>query len=75
MEFTHEVIAAMVEAAGESLDDRGRYVQDKEQLFEFDYTEMNSMLVSFLDAIVQDYRRQKEMSVAPMNRQSDPAVG
>ena len=75
MEFTHEVIAAMVEAAGESLDDRGRYVQDKEQLFAFDYTEMNSMLVSFLDAIVQDYRRQKEMSVAPMNRQSDPAVG
>ncbi len=60
MEFTHGVIAVMVEEEGESLKDPGRYIQNKEQLFAFDYTEMNSMLASFLDLIVQDYLLQKK---------------
>ena len=60
MEFTHGVIAVMAEVEGESLKDPGRYVQNKEQLFAFDYTEMNLMLAGFLDSIVQDYLRQKK---------------
>ena len=65
MEFTHEVIALGIEAAGERLEsDGGRFVQTKEQLLAYDYTEMNAMLASFLDAMVEDYHRYKQMVVA-----------
>ena len=60
MEFTHEIIAAGIEVAGASLENSGRFVQTKEQLLAYDYTEMNAMLASFLDAMVEDYHRCKK---------------
>lgn len=57
MEFTHSIIEAGIKDAGESLKKGGRYVQTPEQLMSFDYTEMNALLSSFLDAMVDDYKR------------------
>ena len=56
MEFNREIIAAGIAEAGDSLKNTGRFVQTEEQLLSFDYSEMNAMLTSFLDAIVEDYR-------------------
>ena len=64
MEFTREIIAACIEAEGTGLENGGRFVQTKEQLLSYDYTEMNSMLAGFLDAMVEDYQRQGKMNVA-----------
>ena len=64
MEFTHEIIAAGIEEAEASLESGGRFVQTKEQLLSYDYTEMNAMLASFLDAMVEDYHRYKKTAVA-----------
>lgn len=58
MEFTHDIIAAGIGEAGESLNNGGRFVQGPEQLLAFDYTEMNAMLAGFLDAITEEYGQQ-----------------
>ena len=57
IEFTHEIIAELVESLGDWLDTGGRFVQSKEELLAFDYTEMNKLLSDFLDAIVAEYQR------------------
>ena len=58
MEFTHEIVAAGIEDAGGRLNCTGRFVQTEEQLLAFDYSEMNALLSSFLDAMVEEYRRE-----------------
>ena len=58
MEFTQKIIAAGIEDAGGRLDCSGRFVQTEEQLLAFDYSEMNALLSSFLDAMVEEYRRE-----------------
>ncbi len=63
MEFSHEIIASGIDEAGETLENGGRFVQTKEQLLAYDYTEMNAMLASFLDAMAEDYHRFKKMAV------------
>ena len=55
MEFTQEIITAGIKEAGDSLNRGGRFVQTREQLRSFDYTEMNRLLASFLDSMVDDY--------------------
>ena len=56
MEFTHEIVKAGIEDAGGRLNCTGRFVQTEEQLLGFDYSEMNALLSSFLDAMVEEYR-------------------
>ena len=63
MEFTHEIIAAGLDVIGGRLNRTGRFIQTEEQLFAFDYSEMNAMLSSFLDAMVQEYRRERTETV------------
>ena len=58
MEFTQKIIAAGIEDSGGRLDCAGRFVQTEEQLLAFDYSEMNALLSSFLDAMVEEYRRE-----------------
>ena len=58
MEFTHEIVAAGIEDAGGRLNCTGRFVQTEEQLLAFDYSKMNALLSSFLDAMVEEYRRE-----------------
>lgn len=54
MEFTPEIIAQCVEKAGNSFAAGGRFIQTKEELLSFDYTEMNRQLDSFLDALMEE---------------------
>ena len=58
MEFTHEIVAAGIEDVGGRLNCAGRFVQTEEQLLAFDYSGMNALLSSFLDAMVEEYRRE-----------------
>ena len=58
MEFTHEIVAAGIEDAGGRLNCTGQFVQTEEQLLAFDYSEMNALLSRFLDAMVEEYRRE-----------------
>lgn len=64
MELTHEIVAAGVRDAGRTLNGGGRYVQTAEELLAFDYTEMNALLSSFLDALTARYLGRNE-STAP----------
>jgi len=64
MELTHEIVAAGVRDAGGTLNGGGRYVQTAEELLVFDYTEMNALLASFLDALTARYLGRNE-STAP----------
>ncbi|MBQ7488119.1 MAG: hypothetical protein IJT77_11560 [Clostridia bacterium] len=57
MEFTHEIIAAGLAEAGESIKNGGRFVQSAEDLLTYDYTEMNRMLSAFLDALAGAYTK------------------
>ena len=54
MELTHKIIEAGLEDAGESLKTGGRFVQPAEDLLAFDYTEMNTLLSSFLNAMIKE---------------------
>ena len=63
MEFTQAIIKAGIKEAGESLKNGGRHVQTPEQLMSFDYSEMNALLSRFLDAIVEDYAHQKNITI------------
>ncbi len=58
MEFTHEIVKAGIEDAGGRLNCTGRFVQTEEQLLGFDYSGMNALLSSFLDAMVEEYRHE-----------------
>ena len=55
MELNHKIIAAGVRAAGGKIEQSGRFVQSAEELLAFDYTEMNAMLSTFLDALLEKY--------------------
>ena len=66
MEFTHEIVAAGIEDAGGRLNCTGRFVQTEEQLLAFDYSEMNALLSSFLDIMVEEYRREHFPTVSQM---------
>ena len=55
MEFTHEIISNGLKNCPEDLSLPGPYIQTKEELLAFDYTEMNRMLSGFLDAMTGDY--------------------
>ncbi len=55
MEFTHAIIAACLEDLGE-WKAKGKYVQTPEELLANDYSEMNRLLSSFLDALTEAYQ-------------------
>ena len=55
MEFTHEIIAAVLKDIGGELKVKGRFVQTTEELLAYDHTEMNRLLSTFLDALAEDY--------------------
>lgn len=55
MEFTHDIMAAGLRDAGGQIKAKGPFIQSTEELLEYDYTEMNKMLASFLDAMMDDY--------------------
>ena len=55
MEFTHAIIAAGLRDIGE-WKAKGKYVQTPEELLAYDYTEMNRLLSSFLDALTEAYQ-------------------
>ncbi len=58
MEFTHDIIAAGLEDVGGDLKTKGPYIQTEEELLAYDYTAMNRMLSTFLDALADDYAKQ-----------------
>ncbi|MCR5137049.1 MAG: HD domain-containing protein [Oscillospiraceae bacterium] len=64
MEFTHEIVAAGIEEAGGRLNCTGRFVQTEEQLLAYDYSGMNALLSSFLDAMAEEYRREHAPTVS-----------
>jgi GMP synthase (glutamine-hydrolysing) len=55
MEFTHDLIAAGLEDCGGEIKAEGPYVQHAKELLAYDYTEMNRLLSTFLDALLGDY--------------------
>lgn len=59
MELTHSIVADGVREAAGTLRGGGRFIQTPEQLLAFDYTEMNALLCSFLDALVERYRQSR----------------
>ncbi len=65
MEFTHDIIEAGLKEVGGEIRAVGPFIQTAEELLAYDYTDMNRMLSSFLDAMMEDYRKQ-HMSVPQM---------
>ena len=63
MEFTHEIVAAGLDDVGGKLNCSGRFIQTEEALLAFDYSEMNAMLASFLDAMIQEYGKEHSEAV------------
>ena len=65
MEFTHDIIAKGIQNAKESLirQEAERFVQSKEELLAFDYTEMNRQLSGFLDCMINDYVKNRGETV------------
>ena len=61
MEFTHEIIMNGLEEYGYDLENKGPYIMTREQMEAYDYTDMNRMLSSFLDALMADYVRSHGM--------------
>ena len=57
MEFTRGIIEQGIKFEGDSLESGGRFVQTREQLLSFDYTEMNGLLSEFLDNMTGDYEK------------------
>ena len=55
MEFTHDIVAAGLEDVSGAPKGKGRFVQTAEEMLAYDYTDMNRMLSTFLDAMMQDY--------------------
>ena len=56
MEFDHRSLVDGFKASEAELDKlKGPYIQNKEQVLAFDTTEMNNLLCSFLDKMIQDY--------------------
>ena len=55
MEFTPEIIAAGIEDAGGEIRQQGRFIRSAAELLACDYTGMNRLLSSFLDAMAADY--------------------
>ena len=66
MEFTRDIIAEGIKEAGADLKAGGRFVQTDEQLLSCDYTEMNALLSSFLDAIALDWLSRKRITIAQL---------
>ena len=62
MEFTHEIIAAGIDDAGGRINESGRFVQSADELLAYEYTEMNRLLSTFLDALMEDYMRHTMVS-------------
>ena len=56
MEFTHEIVAAGLFDLGGEIGTTGRFVQSSRELLAYDYTEMNRLLSSFLDAMFAKYQ-------------------
>ncbi|MBD5444855.1 MAG: hypothetical protein HDR29_04810 [Lachnospiraceae bacterium] len=61
MEFTHDIIVKGIQNSEDSLikSEAERFVQTKEELLSFDYSEMNEQLSVFLDSIIGDYIKHK----------------
>ncbi len=57
MEFTHEIVEAGLRETAGALPAGGRFVQTPEALLAYDYTDMNRLLSSFLDALAEEYRK------------------
>jgi hypothetical protein len=50
-----------LEEYGYDLENKGPYIMTREQMEAYDYTDMNRMLSSFLDALMADYVRSHGM--------------
>ncbi len=59
MEFTHDIVAAGLADIGGQLKEKGKYVQTTEELLDYDYTEMNHLLSTFLDRLTEEYLTEK----------------
>lgn len=57
MEFTHDIVAAGLKEVSGAPKGSGRFVQTAEEMLAYDYTDMNRMLSTFLDAMMKDYVR------------------
>ena len=55
MEFTHDIVAAGLRDIGGEIKGKGPFIQTPAQLLAYDYTEMNGLLSSFLDALANSY--------------------
>jgi hypothetical protein len=55
MEFTRKIMADGIRDAGPGWQPEGRFVQTREELLAYDYTEMNRLLSAFLDRMMRAY--------------------
>ena len=55
MEFHRESILKGIEIAGDTLSIKGRFIRTKQELLDYDCSEMNRLLSSFLDAVAREY--------------------
>lgn len=59
MEFDHRSIVAGLKVSQEEIKElKGPYIQKEEELLAFDTTEMNDLLTTFLDNLINDYLKQ-----------------
>ena len=56
--MNHEFVVKALRAYGGTAKFEGPYVQSEKELLNYDYSEMNRLLESFLDRIVEEYRKQ-----------------
>lgn len=56
MEFNHRSLVEGLKASADSWDKlKGPYIQKEEEILSFDTTQMNNLLSSFLDKLIEDY--------------------
>ena len=59
MEFTHDIIVAGLKDVGGEINLGGRFIQKAAELLAYDYTDMNHMLSTFLDAMMEEYLKEQ----------------
>lgn len=59
MEFTHDIIVAGLKDVGGEINLEGRFIQKAAELLAYDYTDMNHMLSTFLDAMMEEYLKEQ----------------
>lgn len=55
MEMNKETVEAIIDSEKDEIKEKGPYIRSEEEMLSYDYSEMNRLLESFLDNIVEAY--------------------